>query len=593
MLRKLLVSTIALTGASNAAAMSFEITDDVQLDADVSLTYAVSQRMKDQDEALLADINGDDGNRSFDKGDLVNNKVSAVIDLDLRYKNYGLFARPRAYYDAAYDGRNANQSLTNNNLDIFGGELSSPDQFTQATKDQHRDTVELLDMYGYADYELGGHYLHLRAGRQMVGWGESIYLQNSISSAQNPLDVTASNVAGAKLSEIFMPVEQVTGQIDITESFSLAGYYQWKWRESILDEQGSYFSDSDAVDKAGERILVNASGLAIDRTADVDAKDDGQWGVAMRFVSNALNDTEFGVYALNYHDKYPMVIGKSGGGKSSPYRDGVIASAQPISAFAPGFSVDSLASATEASIVYNNGAPFCAPPTSAADVPAFEACKAFVLSNPAAQAGVQTAAAGDAADLASYHLAYQEDIKLYGMSFGTLVGDTNIGGEISYRTGVAVEVVDPTNILGFSYVDGDVAQVQLSAIHVFGDTFAWDSMTFTGEMGANHAYSYKNKTLNGTDEFAYGATIASEFDYLQVIAGLDISPYLKYEYNPNGTSVMAGSFEEDADEVTVGTAFTYHSDFIVDLSYTDYLGDAESNSLSDRDLLSLTANYTF
>lgn len=578
--------------AGQASALSFELTNDLTLDADVSLTYAAAVRMKDQDPELLADINGDDGNRSFDKDDLINNKISAIIEMELKYKNYGVFARPRAFYDAAYDGRNANQSLTNNNLTIYGGSLTSPDQFSDPTIDQHRDTVEMLDLYGYADYDINGHYLHLRVGRQMVGWGESIYLQNSISSAQNPLDVTASNAAGTELSEVFLPVEQVYGQVDITDTLSVAAYYQWKWKESTLDEQGSYFSTSDIVDKSGERFLVTSTGLAYDRTADVDAKDDGQWGVSFRYVAQSLGNTEFGVYAMNYHDKYPMIIGEYGGGKSSPYRDGVIASAQPISAFAPGFSVDSLESATEASIVYNNGAPFCAPPASLADVPAFEACKAFVLSNPAAQAGVQAAAAGDAADLASYHLEYAEDIKLYGLSFGTLVGDTNIGGEISFRTDVPLQVADATNPLFFSYVKGDVAQAQVSAIHVFGPSFAWDSMTFTGELGANEAFGFGGDELT-SDKFAYGSTLSTSFDYFQIAAGLDLETYLKYEANLNGVSAMTGSFEEDADELTVGTNFTYRSDLEFGLSYTDYLGDAMENDQSDRDYLAFTTNYTF
>ena len=117
---------------------------------------ACPKGLNDQDGYLLTDsatwdgANRDDGNRNFDKGDLVTNRLSAVMDFDFQWKEFGVFVRPRAYYDFAYDGKNSNDSATTNNSMVgYGEELTDHKEFTDATKDQHRDKAEILDAFAY------------------------------------------------------------------------------------------------------------------------------------------------------------------------------------------------------------------------------------------------------------------------------------------------------------------------------------------------------------------------------------------------------------------------------------------------------------
>ncbi len=49
---------------------------------DVTLTYGAMWRLKNQDAELLADFNGDDANRNFNKG-LVSNQLRAVADFEV------------------------------------------------------------------------------------------------------------------------------------------------------------------------------------------------------------------------------------------------------------------------------------------------------------------------------------------------------------------------------------------------------------------------------------------------------------------------------------------------------------------------------
>jgi hypothetical protein len=593
MMKKLVLLMVGLSlcllgDVGQVNAMGFELSEDVKLDVDVELKYIGAWRMKDQDDELLG-VNSDDGNRSFDKNDMIYNKYSVIADMDLQYKNLGLFARPRAYYDAAYDGNNANKSLTNNNLSIYGGPLSASDQFMDETEDQHRDKAEVLDLFVYGQFELGeSQYLDLRVGRQVVSWGESLYVQNGVASAMLPLDATASVAPGTALKEIFLPVEQVYAQYDVGNGLSLSGYYQWEWDKSRLPEQGSYFSDSDGIDSAGRRYLNSVEDTAMEKTGDDNPKDDGQFGLALRYRAEALNDTEFGFYYANYHDKFPIIKFEPGNYSKAAY--GGSGTYSPTAQFlgenpVPAFGPTPLGLPVAAGVLGGWGN---------APVYGYTPPGTYL---PLDAVALEDAAGLNYADLSGYHLEYVENIQLIGASFGTRIGDTNVGGEVTYRHDLPIQIEDlgtlaAPNLLGFDYVEGDAVQLQLSAIHSYGVTSFWDQLMLKGEVGYNHVTGYGNATLTA-DQDAWGGTVVAEADYYQVLKGLDMTASLSYGFNPNGTSSLAASFAEDADDIVYGLDFTYLIDYMFGVQYVDYLGDPEDNEKADRDYLAVTFKYTF
>jgi hypothetical protein len=87
--------------------------------------------------------------------------------------------------------------------------------------------------------------------------------------------------------------------------------------------------------------------------------------------------------------------------------------------------------------------------------------------------------------------------------------------------------------------------------------------------------------------------VVAEADYYQVLKGLDMTASLSYGFNPNGTSSLSASFEEDANEIAYGLDFIYLIDYQFGIQYVDFLGDAEDNSMSDRDYLAVHFKYTF
>lgn len=519
----LLTFCLFLIGPSYVCALDFE-KGDFSLDVDTTISYSAAIRATDGDSAFLADANGDDGNRNFEKGDFTTNRFMATIDVDARFKNVGVFVRPRYFYDFAYDGSNSNDSpLTNNNLNIYGGPLSKTDEFTSKTKDAHRDKFEILDAFVYGNHSAGGNLYEMRVGQQVVSWGESVFLANGIASAQSPLDATQAFAPGVELRDIYLPTRQIMARASLQNGFSLEGYYQWEWEESRLPEAGSFFSYADYLDEAGQRLLLgDLFGLGVmntlDRSSDKDAKDDGQYGIALRYLAESLNATEFGFYYINYHDKTPML--------KSEYDDLLL-------------------------------------------LPNFPS-------------------------LGTYWLEYQENIKLYGFSFGTVIGSTNVGMDVTYRDGAPMIVTDLTKPLTVGYVKGNYFQTQASFSHLFAGNKLWDQMIVLGEVGFGLVTDVDSGDIDDLtgDEFSWGGSATFTPSWFNVFPGIDFALPVNYTFNPKGNSPLA-TFTEKSDKLGVSLDTTYLQNFTVSIGYVNFLNSSTDNLYADRDYYTLNMKYTF
>ncbi len=519
-----------------AHALRFRISEDLVADLDTTLTYAAAWRFEAPDAALLSRANGDDGNRNFRRYDMTSNRFTVVSEADIHYDNYGTFVRGKGFYDFAYAGHNANDSpSTNNNGPVYGGPLADNRDFTGAVKRRYREDAELLDAYAYGLLRPAEHLLVFRAGRQVISWGESRFVPG-ISSTQSPVDATQLNVPGVEIREVLLPVAQLYAQVDVAEHLTLAAYYQFEWRQTRLDEAGSYFGTTDYLDDGGYHYLVRAplpapAFATVDRVDDDDPRDSGQFGLALRYLAEALNHTELGAYFITYHDKAPQILGQSSGG------------------------------------------------TTATD------WNAFGLPP-------ETAASLARADASSYFLGFAEDVRLYGLSVATNIGQTSFGGEVSYREPIRVQVSDAGNVLGFSYDDADALQVQASAVHRFNPSVLADSATLTTEAGFNQVYGIpETKLLN--DDLAWGYTSTLTFEYFKILPGLDLSVPVTFRHNVSGVSSVPGTFSEGRNSTAVRMDLTYRYTWKLSLGYTEFVGGAKRNPLVDRGFLSSSLKYAF
>ncbi len=285
-----------------AHAGSVSLGNGLSMDWLANLTYSAAVRVDDPDEALKANINGDDATRNFEKGELINNRLALLAETDFRFGRYGAFVRGSAFYDDVYRSRNDNDSPETVN------KTGDNDEFSEAARKYLGARARLLDAYVYGSFAVGETSLDVRLGRQVVSWGESLFFPN-MSGAQGPVDSTKSNVAGTEVKDILLPEEQILLQWGLSSSFSVAAYYQTNWKATELTPVGGYFSTSDVVGEGAEFLIVPQLPGPLSRVArgrDITPDDDGQWGVSAKWLVGEAS--EIGFYHLNYHDKAPVGV---------------------------------------------------------------------------------------------------------------------------------------------------------------------------------------------------------------------------------------------------------------------------------------------
>ena len=359
------------------------------------------------------------------------------------------------------------------------------------------------------------------------------------------------------------------------------------------------------------------------RGPDRTPEDSGQWGLAMRYLAEDLNDTEFGFYFINYHSRLPTVGAQTGG------RDGVQAGIAAASA------VSAPNSATLAAVTAQVGREFQAGRIQQSEIPGT----------------VRERIGGIAAALAidrygksgRYFLEYPEDIQLFGLSFNTVLGASGwaLQGEYSFRRDaplqraerkvieeglapilravdprrpdhvVAADIRDyltqyrPTKVQG--YVERDVSQVQATATKVFGPTMGADALVFVTEAALMYVHDMPNKNTSplespagGTlatgkadaDGTSWGYRVAARLDYNNAIGGANLYPYTQFLHDVSGNSPSpSGPFVEGRTALTIGVRASYLSRWESDIGYTRYAGDG--NELSDRDFISASVKYSF
>src|SRR5437660_3991379 len=105
---------------SALAGSTVQLGDGTSLDYAATIVYGVGVRTKSASDALIngpvgrsglpSTINSDDGDRNFKKGSLTANRMSALLEGNLKHDNLGFFARGSMFYDNVYNTLNSNNS---------------------------------------------------------------------------------------------------------------------------------------------------------------------------------------------------------------------------------------------------------------------------------------------------------------------------------------------------------------------------------------------------------------------------------------------------------------------------------------------------
>jgi len=621
-LRKLpLAVAVSLLGSASANAVEFNFGDlGVQLDNTVS--YGVAWRTSDRDAGQIMGGNGaavgettygssynyDDGTLNYSKGDIYTNVLKWSADLEVNYHNYGGFFRARAYYDAA---------LMDNDTDFK--------PLNEATKDAAGKGAELLDAYVWADYDIGETPVNLRIGRQVVSWGESTFIQGGINSI-NPVDASAFRKPGAELKEGLLPVNMVYTSIGLTADVTLEAFYQLEWEKTRTDPCGTFFSTADFVaDGCGPVILggiADERDMLAFRDAEIEAgvplnarispmterleddqpKDSGQYGMAVRWYSEALGDTEFGFYHMNIHSRVPYI-----NGAVTNYISGAQVNANasydtkyPLYqiAYPEDIQISGISFATST----EGGASISGEVSYKPDMPlqwnAFELILAGngapysrLYQQRAEEAGGATALYGEIAegfDTFDMWQAQMTFIKFYDRALGAdriaLVGE-----------------------IGATYVDGlpdtDDARYGRSGAYGIGNNdgvyaAAGDTNFCSAETVGGAANSGRNANTDYCTDDGYvtelsgGIRLRAKMDFNNAFAGVNVSPMLSLAYDKGNGPEPGAQFLDDRLTTGLGVSFVYLNQTSVDITYTDFSG-GDYNQMVDRDNVALSVKHSF
>ncbi|MES2264239.1 MAG: DUF1302 domain-containing protein [Pseudomonadota bacterium] len=303
----------ALFALPQAHATEFETgNDDLKLRWDNTVKYSTGFRLKEASARLIADPNQDDSDRSFGKG-LISNRVDLLSELDGSYRNFGARISAAAWYDTSYNRANDNTSSPNS-VNTFG---LARDRFSARTEVLNGRKAEVLDAFVSGRFELGEAPLTFRLGRHAILWGESLFFGgNGIANGQAPIDASkALAVPNLKFNELIRPDNQISGQIQLQPNLSVGAYYKLSWEENRLPGVGSYFAGivPDFVAPGSNVLYAPGADMHVffGRGDDQRARSGGQGGVQLKFRPQD-SDIDFGLYALQYHDRAFQVVLKPG-----------------------------------------------------------------------------------------------------------------------------------------------------------------------------------------------------------------------------------------------------------------------------------------
>ena len=625
---------------------------EVEASLDTTVSYGATFRVADRDPELAADVNGNDGDLNYKTG-IVSNAFKFTSEFDLGYGDFGLFVRGSGFFDFE------NESGTRERTPLSA----------KAKRMVGKD-IELLDAYATGTFDLGEVTADLRAGKHVLNWGESTFIQGGVN-AINPFDVSKLRVPGAELREALVAVPLVSTVLEFPVGLSMEGFYQLAWDKTEIDPVGSYFSVTDYVGPGASRAVVPVSGITdvgfgfgpltqainadlarvglsqldfdpnfanVFRGADRNPADSGQFGVALRYLAEQLNETEFGFYFVNYHSRLPTVSAITGtrtGVQAGLAAAGAVAGLPTSPSNTTRAVTPAVTQAVTAAVTAAVRAGQIAP----------EAAQAEIEKQVSDQVGSRISSIAGAlavdryAKTASYFIEYPEDIQLFGLSFNTGLGTTGwaLQGEYSFRkdqplqraeralfaegltpvlrflrtthpdytpptpanVGEYLAAYQPAKVQG--YIKRNVSQTQATATRVFGPTLGADSLIFLTEVAVMHVHDMPKQADtpiespaagSDADATSWGYRIASRLDYNNAIGAVNLFPYLQFQHDVSGDSPSpSGSFVQGRTALTVGVRASYLTSWEANLGYTSFSG--RRNELRDRDFVAATVKYSF
>ena len=545
-----------------------------------------------------------DSDASFDRGEIISNRVDILSELDVIWnETLGFRVSGAGWYDHAYrngtNARNADAGPFNNAANHSTGLSARFGELNEQEKFLHERGGELLDAFAFWNWELGDVVGNLRAGRHVIFWGQSLLGTASVASAggaMNPLDFSKGlSVPGSEAKELFRPTNKISTLIQLTDELTMSAYYSLEWEATRLPTGNTLFSPAagftDDVD------LIHAADEVALRLENDEEPGAGEWGVQFSYwFEDLAMEAQF--YYLNYHDKIQNGLTACVGFNPLPPGGPALVDAGCLTNL-PSEAVGPLAG---------------------------------IVPGVTTEDGIGTSLIGKA------KWTYAEDVDLYGFSLAKQIGDISYGMDLTYRdnaplrpnlTNILFRTVAPGSTFtaadydaadedDYRHATGQTLHLVVNALGLLSDNGFWEGgnyiieATFGTLLDSYEGVDNVQATIaqsslaadgrvssdTNVDEDRITSHIAINFNptWFQVMPGIDLTvrSSVAVGIDGNGTQSFAG--DEESGSASLGVELLVDQAWTATLRYNAFFGPVPNgfgNLLKDRDNVALTFKRTF
>jgi hypothetical protein len=318
-IKSLALAVSAALAGTGAHAFNFETGPDWRVNLDNTLQYTMGWRAEGRDQRIGNDPFFHQGEYSFDRGDMVTNRIQDLIEFQAVYKDrLGFRLSGSVWKDWAYDDTaNGNPALLAQGLNVYPG-----GHFRGDAKRFHIEGGELLDAFAFVNGSIGDVPAYLKIGRLTQHWGNAFYFGfNNIAYGQAAVDnIKGFSQPGSEVKELFLPRAQILATAELTPEFSVSGQYFFEFDGNRYPEGGTYFGAADFLYKGPARVpaLEGALGGRVAAGREHKPNDNNQnFGIKATW-SPEWAGGDLGFYYRQFDDVHPWVLldANPGGGGS-------------------------------------------------------------------------------------------------------------------------------------------------------------------------------------------------------------------------------------------------------------------------------------
>ncbi|MBB6290516.1 MULTISPECIES: DUF1302 domain-containing protein [unclassified Pseudomonas] len=597
---------VYLAFSQNCMAVQFDLSETWRAQIDSSVSVGSAWRTQSPSKLLytrlngervgrsggLATVNVDGGDLNYSRGDRFSTPYKLLSDIQITNGQYGGLLRIKAWYDDAlensgvHSGSQANGYKKGGNLDDSG-----------AARLARYKGIEALDSYVWGKFATGGGETEVRAGRQSIPWGGSLFFQGI--NQVNPVNFSALRKPGADLQkEMYIPIWSLYTKFTFAGGGAVDAFYQLKWQPSVFDTCGPYWvsfemglSTKAGGTCQGAALLPGNTSEAQYRDGNYlplgdgrEGSDSGQFGIAYHYPLELIN-TEIGLYAMQLNSRMPIISARTGddppgallnGPKSVEniglrpaegfweYPDNIRIFGITTKSKVRGWALGSELSYTPNQPVQRN----------ANDI----VMALFQGTGPLGQQSIIARDSGVGVDVGGYDRLKKAQ---FTVNAATALPAMLYAQKGTFASEVAVQYVDVGDSFtgiryGRGFIYGSGAHESLGGGHCLTGNTQPDGCRDDG---------YVTK-------YSWGYRLKGQLDYsVSYIAGLWVSPNVYFAHDVSGFS-SDGQMVEGRKQLGLGVKFAYQS-LTMDVSYVNFSDSAKYDTFRDHDYANAALTYKF